>query len=174
MNAQFPKVLLIILLLGVLVFTSCSREEPTMTAPVVIVPGKVVMNEIYSRGTPGNLDWIELYNSGGTSLDVSGYKIYDSGGQTGVKAKKTLPAGTLIPAHSFHVVVTDTNAAGLTDGFGLSSSGEQVWLEDASGTVVDAVSFPAMETTQTYGRYPDGDTTWALRNTITKGTPNQP
>jgi hypothetical protein len=174
MRSHLVKIFLIVSLVGLIVLASCSRDEPALTAPVVVVPGKVVMNEVYSRGTPGNLDWVELYNSGGTALNLSGYKIYDTGGQTGVKPKKEFPAGTVVPAHGFYVIVTDTNAAGVTDGFGLSSGGEQIWLEDNSGVVVDAVTFPAMDVTQTYGRYPDGEATMQLLNTITKGTPNQP
>jgi hypothetical protein len=172
MKAYVPKILLIIALIGLVVLASCSRDEPTLTAPVVVVPGKVVLNEVYSRGTPGNLDWVELYNSGGSALNLSGYKIYDVGGQSGVKPKKEIPAGTSIPAHGFFVIVTDTNSAGVTDGFGLSSSGEQIWLEDNTGVVVDAVTFPAMDVTQTYGRYPDGEATWQLLNVITRGAAN--
>ena len=52
-------------------------------------------------------DWIELYNSATQQKDVSGYKIYDSGGKDGSKPKMTLPAGTTIPALGFLVVVVD-------------------------------------------------------------------
>ena len=48
----------------------------------------VVMNEIYSRGTTDDPDWIEIYNTTSADIDLSGYKIYDSGGQTGSKTKK--------------------------------------------------------------------------------------
>ncbi|HRZ22305.1 MAG TPA: hypothetical protein P5184_11590, partial [Bacteroidales bacterium] len=58
-------------------------------------------------------------------------------------------------------------------GFGLSSGGDEVWLENAEGTVIDYVAIPAMETTQSYGRLPDGTDNWQLLNTITKGTANQ-
>jgi hypothetical protein len=175
MNTHVPKILAVIALLALVLLASCGREEPPVAAPIVVTPGKVVMNEIFSRGVAGNLDWIELYNSGGTSVDISGYLIYDVGGQGGTKPKKPIPAGTTLASHGFYVVTVDTNTAGSTDGFGLSSSGETVWLENNTGTVIDAVAFPAMplETTS-YGRYPDGDTTLAIRTTITKSAPNQP
>ena len=176
MKSHHPKVFLVIALLGLMVLASCSREEPALVAPPVVTPGAVVVNEIFSRGAAGNLDWVELYNIGGTSLDISGYKIYDIGGQSGVKAKKEFPSGTVVPAHGFYVITTDTvSATGVVDDFGLGSGGETVWLENASGAVIDAVAFPAMPVaTTSYGRYPDGDTTWAIRNIITKGTANQP
>jgi predicted extracellular nuclease len=135
----------------------------------------VKMNEIYSRGgstTYAGLDWIELYNSGTAQIDISGYKIYDTGGQGGTKPKMTFPSGTVIAAKGFYVVATDVSTSTDPSGFGLSSNGEEVWLENASGTVIDDVTFLAMTETQTYGRYPDGGSTWKLLNALTRGVSN--
>jgi len=175
MNAHTPKLLLLFCLVSAAILASCSRDEPTIVAPVVvIVPGEMKMNEIYSRGVVGNLDWIELYNPSSLPINIGGYNIYDVGGQGGTKPKKTIPAGTTVPGGGFYVVVTDTNSsASVLDGFGLSSAGEKVWLENATGALIDTVSFPAMLDTQTYGRYPNGDSTWQLLNTITRGASNK-
>lgn len=129
----------------------------------------VVMNELYSRGIETDPDWIEVYNRGSAEADISGYKIYDSGGQAGTKPKKEFPAGTVIPVGGFVVIVVDDADP---SGFGLSSGGETVWFEDASGNIIDTIAFPAMEETQSYGRYPDGTDNWQLLNTITKGAAN--
>ncbi len=132
----------------------------------------IKMNEIYSRGVPGNLDWIEIYNSSSTPVDISGYKIYDNGGQSGSKPKKLFPTGTIIPAYGYTVIITDTaDFVGDLSGFGLSSGGEWVWLADTSGVVIDSVQFAAMATNQSYGRAPDGGP-WKLLSTITKGKSN--
>jgi hypothetical protein len=155
-----------------LLFISCSREEPAVTQTVV-APTIIKMNEIYSRGTTTDPDWIEIYNGGTTSTDIGGYKIYDSGGQGGTKSKMVIPTGTVIPAGGYYVVVTDISTTVDPSGFGLSSSGEEVWLEDKSGTVIDDVVFPAMETTQTYSRIPNGGSTWALTSNLTKGAANK-
>jgi len=128
----------------------------------------VVLNEIFSKGSDTNLDWIEIYNGSAEQVDVSGYKIYDSAGQAGTKTKKEFPAGTVIPANGFFVIVTDDTSA---SGFGLSSSGEEVWLEDATGAVIDNVVFPTLQATQTYGRIPDGGA-WKVLDIITRGTSN--
>jgi len=134
----------------------------------------VVMNEIYSRGTVGNEDWIEIYNPNSVQVDLSNYKIYDGGGNGGTKAKKVFPAGTFIPANGYFVIVTD-DAAADGSGFGLSSSGEEVWLENTAGSVIDTISFPAMPVaTSSYGRFPDGGNNKQILNIITRGTPNQP
>ena len=130
------------------------------------------MNEIFSRGVAGNRDWIEIYNSTSSPLNIGGYKIYDINGQSGTIPKKMFPTGTVIPANGFVVIITDT-ASFVNDssGFGLSSSGEKVWLEDSIGTVIDTITFPALGTTQSYGRAPDGGN-WKILNTITRGKSN--
>jgi hypothetical protein len=132
----------------------------------------VMMNEIYSRGVTGALDWIEIYNAGGTSVDITGYKIYDIGGQGGTKAKKPFPSGTILSAHGFYVIVTDTNSTGLTDGFGLSSTGETVWLENATGIIIDSIVFPALGVDTSYARKPDGSVNWVKLSPPTRGTTN--
>ena len=133
-----------------------------------LVPGAIVMNEIYSRGTNNDPDWIELYNSSDQGVDVSGYLIYDNGGQSGSKPKKALPDGTVISGQGFLVIVVDDTAAG---SFGLSSNGETVWLEDNTGQIIDQTIFPALEVNQSYGRFPDGGD-WQVLNRITRGASN--
>lgn len=131
----------------------------------------VVMNEIFSRGTPGDYDWVELYNKSASSIDISGYFIYDNGGFNGTKPKKQLPSGTIIPGYGFYVVLTE-DATSDPSNFGLSASGEKVWLENSSGQLVDTVTFAPMTEIQSYGRLPDGSSNWQVLNFKTKGEPN--
>lgn len=134
----------------------------------------IKMNEIYSIGKSAShpdLDWIELYNSSSAQIDISGYKIYDSGGNSGTKPKMTLANGTFIPSKGFFVISTDIPTSTDPSGFGLSSSGEKVWLEDKTGAVIDTVTFSAMTETQTYSRIPDGGA-WKLVSKMTKGASN--
>ena len=128
----------------------------------------ISMNEIYSRGTTSDPDWIEIYNSTSSEIDISGYKIYDSGGESGSKPKKEFPSGSVIPSNGFIVILTDESS---TSGFGLSSAGEKVWLEDASGSVIDTVSFPVLTASESYGRIPDGGA-WQILSTISQGISN--
>ncbi|HEX9252008.1 MAG TPA: lamin tail domain-containing protein, partial [Ignavibacteriaceae bacterium] len=150
------------------IFLSCSREEPFVAPPP---PPEVInakINEIYSRGTVGNEDWIEIYNPSTSAMDISGYKIYDSGGESGSKPKKEFPAGTVIPAGGFFVIVVDDTTE---SGFGLSSNGETVWLENTSG-IIDSITFPALGVDTSYARNPDGSSVWVKLSPPTKGESN--
>lgn len=129
---------------------------------------EIVMNEIYARGTAADPDWIEIYNSSASTVNISGYKIYDSGGQSGSKAKKLFPEGSTIPAKGFLAITVDDGSA---TGFGLSSSGEKVWFENAAGAPLDSVEFPGHSSTQSYSRIPDGGN-WAVVDSVTRGAIN--
>mgnify|MGYP000624346988 CR=1 FL=1 len=143
------------------------RTRGTLNSPAVV---SVVINELFSRGTAAELDWVEIYNPTSSSVDITGYKIYDSGGNAGTKPKKEFPAGSVIPANGFLVIIVDDTAA---SGFGLSSSGEKVWFENASGTLIDSVDLVAVtDTAASYGRTPNGSANWQILVPRTRGTSN--
>ncbi|HAP35516.1 MAG TPA: hypothetical protein DCQ28_06075 [Bacteroidetes bacterium] len=133
----------------------------------------VKINEVFSRGVPGNLDWIEVYNSSTSSIDISGYKIYDSGAKGGTKSKKLFPNGTILSAKGFAYILTDTATfTGDTSGFGISNNGETVWLENAAGLLIDTVAIPALGNDTSYARVPDGSSNFVKKSPVTKGTTN--
>lgn len=133
----------------------------------------VKINEAFSRGSAGNLDWVEIYNTGASSIDISGYKIYDSGGQAGTKAKKLFPNGTIVAAKGYSVIIVDTATfVGDLSGFGLSSGGETVWLENAAGMLIDTVAIPALGKDTSYARVPDGSNIMAKKTPVSKGATN--
>lgn len=133
----------------------------------------IKMNEIYSRGVAGNLDWVEIYNSSSSQVDISGYKIYDGGGKSGTKAKKLFPANTILPAKSYSIIIVDTASfVGDLSGFGLGSGGDTTWLENAAGTLIDSAFIPALGIDTSFARVPDGSSVWGKTVPVTKGTSN--
>ena len=133
----------------------------------------IKMNEAYSRGAAGDLDWVEIHNASAAAVDISGYKIYDSGGQSGSKPKKAFPNNTIVPANGFTVIVVDTATFdGDLSGFGIGSSGETLWLEDAAGLLIDTVAVPALGIDTSYQRIPDGSNLMVKKTPLTKGATN--
>lgn len=157
------------LALAAVLLPACNRDEPTINTPAPPVLLPVVMNEVYSRGDATTPDWIEIYNPNTSAIDISGYRIYDSGGQAGTKPKKAIPAGTTLAGMGFFVITVDDADA---SGFGLSSGGETVWFENAAGTIIDSVAFPALGTDTSYARIPNGSANWAKLTLPTRGVSN--
>jgi len=149
---------------------------PTSLSSYTVGASVILMNEIFARGSAGDLDWIEIYNASNSPVDISDFKIYDSGGNAGTKPKMAFVSGTIIAAKGYYVITVDDAATANPTGsnFGLSSNGEQVWFENADGAVIETFTFAAtVDATQSYGRLPDGSANWQVLTTITKGTANQ-
>lgn len=127
----------------------------------------VVINEVVSNPKSGANDWIELYNAGTTTVNLSGYKLSDSKGLSGSTAY-SIPSGTTIAPGKFLVFESTTNFT-----FGLGKSGDEVYFGTSSGTVLDHFTFSAMATAnESYGRKPDGSSNLYYFDEGTKGSSN--
>ncbi len=122
----------------------------------------VKLNEVESDGGVPD-DWFELYNSGPTPADISGWKMLDS---DDAHTPYVFPAGTVMAPGAFLVVDTGVNGFN----FGLGSA-DSVRIFDASGTLIDSYSWTAHAAT-TYGRCPDGTGAFITTVASTKGTAN--
>jgi hypothetical protein len=164
-----------------LVFVSCKKDdEPdttssssstnttTTTDTTTTTTTKIVINEVVSNPKSGTgEDWIELYNAGTTTVDLSGYKLTDSKGLSSSETY-TIPSGTTIAAGKFLVFEKGTSFT-----FGLSSTGDGAILANASGTIIDQLTFGAMATAnESYGRKPDGSSNLYYFTVGTQGTTN--
>jgi hypothetical protein len=128
---------------------SCTKDEPPVLPETGDSPIKI--NEAYSNGgraTYGTLDWVELYNNSDAVVNISGYVLYD---KIDKSEKVTIPSGTTIAARGFFTIDVDVDG-----GFGLSSGGDVVYLEDAEGKLVDNIEFGALTPEQSWARVPDG------------------
>ncbi len=105
------------------------------------------------RGPDGTYcDWIELYNSGSTAFDLSGFSLSDDV----AKPKKfTFPEGTKIDAYSYLVLyhtATPVKGAYCFD-FGLSSQGNETLLfTTKNDLIVDLIDFGPQQKNCSYAR----------------------
>ena len=124
----------------------------------------LVINEVVSSnkrslvdanlGTP---DWIELYNSGSVPLDISGYGVSDNLRDL---HKFVAPEGTVIGAGEYLVLYATGAADGaanpLVTNFGLSKSGDYLFVTDSYFGLVAQMEIPALYTDISYARAADG------------------
>lgn len=100
-------------------------------------------------------DWIELYNNGSTSIDISGYFLSDNPDNT---SKWIFPENTVIGSNEYLTVWADNDEEqdGLHASFKLSATAESVVLSDTDTIVIDEVSYLEQSTDISYGRFPNG------------------
>lgn len=118
-------------------------------------------------------DWIELYNSTDTDMDISGFGISDNLSQP---MKYRFPDGSTIAAKGYLVVFCSGNE-GMQNGelhapFGLRSYGEDVVIANRAGRIIDSYSFKNQETDVSMARIPDGTGEFQSNSQPSPGYPN--
>jgi hypothetical protein len=140
-----------------MVLSHCAKED---NRPVQDIG--IVINEIDPNGN----DWIEFYNRTSTAVSLAGFKVYDDAAD-----KFTIASGT-VPANGYFILNCDGSGINGNASFRLSSAGETIALEDASGRLVDRVTFPAIDNGSSFARFPDGGDAWRITGVPTKGASN--
>ena len=126
--------------------------------------GGVVISEVMaSNGTYENghaYDWVELHNTGGKTVDLSGWHLSDSARDP---EKFTFPAGTKLKKNAYLIVYCTGEELSPGKGsvfyapFKLSASGDDVLLTDAGGETVEQLRFPAQWGNISWGLSAAGD-----------------
>lgn len=118
-------------------------------------------------------DWIELYNAGAASVDLSGYYLSDREAEP---TKYAIPAGVTIPAGGFlRFWCSSRNTYAGTNyhtNFKLTQTTgtEDVVFADPTGTILDIQHLDnPNQTDHSWGRYPNGGANWYI---YTSPTPN--
>ena len=165
---------------------SIANGSPGSANPANIAAnGVIVINEIltHSNGYPN--DWIELYNTTGSTVDIGGWFLSDDRGDL---KKYQIAAGQSIPPGGYKVFTQDDNfGASASDpgrliGFGLSELGEEVYLSSGSGgNLAGGYSvweeFGAAQWDVSFGRYVKSaaanyDVDFVATQSMTSGTAN--
>jgi hypothetical protein len=125
----------------------------------------VVINEFLAHTDFPLEDFVELYNHGNQTVDLSGAYLTDEASTN----KFRIPNGTTIPPRGFLSFDVSTN----TTGFALSSGGERIYLVNSNQTrVIDALDFGPQENGVSTGRIPDGAPSFYRMAARTPGAAN--
>ena len=164
------RLLVLALVAAVLSLALVSARSYAVAPPVVI-------NEVLAGNATTNMDmaytnyspWVELYNAGGTAVNLGGYRLSDDlANPNGY----TLPANTTIPAGGRLILWYDELATGVHTAYSLDVRGDTIALFMADGTLVDSVTFGAQLVDVAYGRTSDGAGDWAYFDAPTPGAAN--
>lgn len=98
--------------------------------------GAVIINEFLANSETPAEDFVELFNTSTSAVDVGGLKLGDG---ANLSTGYTIPPSTIIPARSA-ISFTQT-----TLGFGLGSNGERLWLYRPGVRLIDAIYYDAQD-----------------------------
>lgn len=160
----------------VLFLSSCLCIFITLLCLSAGAANHIVINEVCSRNFSvicdenGNYaDYVELYNPALVPVSLTGFSLSDS--------KEDLKRCTLdtmiIPAGGHVLIWLDSSANNVVGhaSFKLSSQGEEIYLSNQYGTIIDSVKVPKLEYDTVFARIKDGGEEWG-RQTPTAGESN--
>jgi hypothetical protein len=122
-------------------------------------PGAVVINEVLAHSHAAASDWIELYNTTDTAIDIGGWFLSDSNDNL---FKYEIAGGTTIGLNGYLVFYEDLNFNNASDPgchepFALNENGDRLYLSSAQNGVLTGYrsteDFGASETGVSFGRY---------------------
>jgi hypothetical protein len=127
------------------------QEEPNLPL------GSVIINEVMAHSHALAPDWIELYNTTGSDVNISGWYLSDSASSL---IKYKISNGTKIPAYGYIVFYEDPHFGvyhGNNTPFQLSESGDSVYLSFGKNNqwagICDDRKFGASEVGVSFGLY---------------------
>ncbi len=116
-------------------------------------------------------DWIEVYNSGASPINLAGYYLSDDVNNLLLyQFPLDQPTETFILGGAHIIVWADND---VLDGwnhapFKLTSDGETIYLTSPDGTtIVDQITYPLQQRDISYGRSSDGAEDWVFFNNTT-------
>ena len=153
------------LLFSLFIFVFASGQEYSIVLNEFLASSEICCGaEIFGNG----VDFVELYNYGTDSVDITGWGFSDTDGSVTTTAPDTSisPGGFLVLWYT-----------GNADGFPvidekLSSGGETIFIADQNGNTVITYDFESQTEDVSYGRYPDGGDVWLYFPVPTPGVSN--
>lgn len=113
-----------------------------LTVVHAAAPGTVVINEVAWAGSADSSadEWLELYNTTGVAVDLSGWKLTDDGADVMI-----FPVGATIAPFGYILIEDSENAvsnvvADYLVGLSFANTGDALQLLDETSSVVDSVN----------------------------------
>ena len=122
----------------------------------------VVINEICTNNKNSLLDsygeyspWIELYNFGKNTVDISGYGLSNEGY---IPFKWTFPQNTIINSNEYLIVfISDKKSINdeLHTNFELDINGDILFFSNKNAELIEKIEIPQLKENESYGRITD-------------------
>ncbi|MBN1185737.1 MAG: CotH kinase family protein [Bacteroidales bacterium] len=113
-------------------------------------------------------DWVEIYNSGSSSVNLSSYYLSDDVNNL---MMWQFPSYTLA-AGQYYTVFCDKMNTGKHTNFGLSADGEVLYLSNTTGEIISSVEYYQQFADISFGRNPLVANEWLYCSTPTPGSAN--
>ncbi len=144
------------------------------------VAGTLVINEFMASNDSWSIpgedpsatfpDWIEIYNTGETAIDMGGWYVTDDlDDPAKYQLPKDDPSSTTVPGHGYLIIICDGIGEGIHTDFKLSGGGESVGISENGTEIKEGYTYcntgcdlGAPPTDDSMGRDGDGNAAWIV------------
>lgn len=140
--------------------TRTPTPTPTMTpTPTITIPTSIHLSEVFPHPQNGQNEWVELYNSSGSTALVRNWQIDDQADSGSSPRTISLDIG----AHEYAVIEFTTSL--------LNNDGDTVRLINSNGTVVETFVYTDSTESLTWAKTNPTDASWC-KQSATKASAN--
>ena len=169
-NKVIPALLTCVILFAVLLgfISMMGNSDPADgSIPRIIISEVLSSNRTCPAPNGEYLDFVEIHNTTGNPIDISGYMLSDDVTSIGY----TFPQGTILPAGGYTVCWCDkTSDSGNYASFGISSDGtDSIYLYNSSNVLIDQVNVPVLGDNVSFIQ---SENNWSSSTLITPGFEN--
>lgn len=132
-------------------------------------PPSIVINEVFVDGTSNYPDWIELYNQGDMPVSLEGYILT----RNLEEQRWTIQTDFILAPKEFMVFYCDKKGRHAHTSFRLPSITGEVGLLSPEGDLIDSITYDNLPRFTSLGRWPDGNGSFYIHASPTKGAANQ-
>lgn len=150
--------------------------------------GDVVLNELMpdpaSDWSPSdgdeeygslNDEWVEIFNRGDESVDISGWRIRDAVSDSSWRFgfDGVLAPGAFVVVYGNEAYLWEEANGWSKNGLSLNNSGDTITLVAADLSIVDQICYESQDVgdDRSYGRVPDGASAWATIDGLNPADP---
>jgi len=158
------------------IITTLLIFQISASAQVVINEYSASNLEDYTDNYSCYEDWVELYNSGSSTIDLSGYYLSD---KLSNPTKWEIPSGLSIDAGDYKVIWVSGRDEVLGNNYHTNfkftqtkSGTEYIVLSDPSGALIEQHELEITQLGHSRGRTPSGFNTWSVFTDPTPGSSN--
>ncbi|MBN2693900.1 lamin tail domain-containing protein, partial [bacterium] len=126
-------------------------EESEVCVPIVLPP-QIVINEVDPNG-----NWVELYNKGTETVDLTDWVIESDIGGASIDLSGTIPA----------------NGYFMINPINMEATIDEITLYNTDIEVVDSVTFENVPAGKSYSRFSNGSDNWMLLDVMTYNASNE-
>lgn len=112
-------------------------------------------------------DWIEIYNTADTAVNIEDWSVADKLSELNIYKfpNQTIPPESYLVIFASGKNITINNQIHLP--FKLDADGENLFLSNPDGAIIDNLSFPALSSDISFGSWIDGNTKYVKYKTAT-------